>query len=977
MRGVHQGEADAPGPRISPGRYLFQVMIVFMGWLMGSICSAAPQPDNLLMHHGGKASIPVLVNDMGTWQTSSLAIVTAPLSGMATVQPHGRILYAHTLGAPAQDQFAYQILDDQGQTSAATTVTISFSTQGRLPATTLQLPANAPTRVVEAFPGLTFGAPTSMESPPGETNRLYVTEKAGRIFVVTNLTEGSVGKIPFLDISARVTNDSSELGLKGLAFHPGYATNGLFFITYCHTQGTVRLSRFYCPPGSPTNLPSPESEVVFIEQPNEGQFHNIDDAVFGPDGYLYVGLGDEGGNQVDGYTNSQCIDKDFWSTILRLDVDKKPGSLAPNHHPAIVAPTNYAIPPDNPFIGATQFNGQAVNPAQVRTEFYAVGFRNPWQFSFDEQTGELWVGDVGNLMWEEVNVVTAGWNGGWAFYEGNHPGPRTPPPGFTYDPPVWEYPHDAGPFAGSAVTGGFVVRTNTYPDLYPAWRGKYLCADILSGHIWTVERTVQTTVVERIAGEGTIIQFARDPSNGTILMLDFDEGRIRRLLPDEVGGDTPFPQELSTAGIFADLTDLTPNPGVVPYSVNLTFWSDYAIKQRWFALTNLNDDIGFTEEGSWPAPPGMVWIKHFDLEQDRGNPATRQRIETRVLVRTTNGSYGVSYRWNESGTEADLVPDIGVNIDLAITNAGVPGVQHWRIPGRTECLICHNVGAGQALSFNSRQLNHSGELAGVSGNFIERMAEENYFSNAITDPRVLPRYVRPDESTYSREVRARSYLAVNCAYCHRGTESLQGNWDGRPELTLAECGLVRVPASINGGDTNNLLLVPGSVPHSIIWNRIAATNGFTRMPPLATSELDPAGIQLLADWISQDLPGWQTYAAWRAGHFGSTNSLAGEPTADPDEDGHDNTEEFLTYTQPTNGQSYWTGQIGITNGWVELNYQLYNRSVHVEKSTNLTEWATWNAFGNQGLPGASGQILRVTAPDVDAKAFYRFKVEER
>ena len=136
-------------------------------------------------------------------------------------------------------------------------------------------------------------------------------------------------------------------------------------------------------------------------------------------------------------------------------------------------------------------------------------------------------------------------------------------------------------------------------------------------------------------------------------------------------------------------------------------------------------------------------------------------------------------------------------------------------------------------------------------------------------------------------------------------------------------------------------------------------------------------LNLLADWISQDLPGWQTYAEWRAGQFGSTNTPDGDPTTDPDGDGHDNAEEFLTYSQPTNGQSYWTGKLGVTNGLVEINYQLYNRSVRVEKSTNLAEWSTWSAAGNQGLPGASGQIMRVSAPDQDGKAFYRFRVEER
>ena len=955
------------------------VLLVFLLAGGPGVLAVTTAPDTLVIWHAHKAAIPVLANDAGSLVTSSLAVVSGPAWGTAQALPDGRIRYTHLTALPATDQFTYQVADLLGVTSAPETVTLVFTNQGRLAAPTVAMPPVAPTRVVDAFPGLTFSAPTSMDGVPGETNLLFVAEKAGRIHAITNLADAASGHMLFLDLSARVTNDSSELGLKGMAFHPGFASNGLFFVTYCHTQDTVRLSRFQVPPGSPLQPADPDSEVVLIEQPNDGEFHNVADAVFGPDGYLYVGFGDEGGNQVDGFTNSQCIDRDFWSAIIRIDVDQRPGSLPPNHHPGIAAPTNYAIPPDNPFIGATQFNGLAVDPAQVRTEFYAVGFRNPWQFSFDEQTHELWVGDVGNLLWEEVGVVTAGANAGWAFYEGQHPGPRYEerPDGFTYTAPVWEYLHDSGPYNGSAVTGGLVIRTNTYPDIYPEWLGKYLCADIISGNIWTVDRSGPTAVVERIAGEGTVVQFARDPADGTILLLDFDEGRIRRLLRHEQGGDAPLPQTLSETGLFADLADLSPNPGVIPYEVNLTFWSDYAIKQRWFALPGLAGALGYAGESSWAAPTGTIWVKHFDFDLDRGNPGTRTRLETRVLVRTADGSYGVSYRWNEDATEATLVADEGQTIQLAITNAGQPALQRWRIPSRSECLLCHNPEAGHALSFNTRQLNRDGALAGGSGNFIGQLAAAGYFDVDPGDPNLMPRHVRPDETNFSREVRARSYLAVNCAYCHRGASSLQGSWDGRAQVALDACGLISQPASANGGDPNNLLVVPGSVSNSIIWNRAAGTNGFTRMPPLATSEVDPAGLQLLADWITHDLPGWQTYDDWRQARFGDTHSPDGEPEADPDGDGRVNREEFLTYSNPTNGQSYWSGEISLAGGAPTLLYELYNRSVRIEKSADLESWSAWSSAANHGLPSASGQVIRVTVPEHEEKVFYRFKIEER
>lgn len=938
----------------------------------------ATTPDAITMHHGAKAAIPVLANDAGSWNVASVSVVTAPTAGTAVALSDGRIRYAHTTGTPAVDVFTYRATNLAGVASSVETVTVSFSSQARLAATTLAIPPQPPTtdyQVIDAFPGLTFSAPVSMESPPGDTNLLFVLERRGTIQIVTNISVPNPLATMFLDFSSAVTNDNGELGAKGLALHPGYTTNGIFFVAYNHASNTVRLSRFSRDGANP-NIANPTSEVVLIDLQNDGRIHNINDPVFGPDGYLYLGFGDEGSSG-DSETNTQVITKDLWSSIVRLDPDKRPGNLEPHAHaciPTDAGVARFSVPADNPFVGATQFNGVAVNPAQVRTEFYAIGFRNPWQFNFDPLTGELWVGDVGHQSWESVSVMPPGGNGGWAYFEGTHPGPRWPPPaGFTNVPPVWEYPHDPpGPFTGSAVIGGLVVRGTNYPDLY----GKYLCADVIFGHIWSVQRVPGTVVVERIASESTIVQFGIDQANGTILMVDYDEGRIRRLVIST--NASPYPQKLSETGVFADLADLAPNPGVVPYDVNLAFWSDYAAKRRWFALTNLVDTVGYARDEPWATPTGAVWIKHFDMDLDRGNPGTRKRLETRLLVRTTNGSYGVSYRWNDAGTEAALVPDAGDSFDLAVTNAGAPAVQHWRIPSRSECAFCHTAPAGHALSFSTRQLNRPGQLADAYGNFLDLLSAAGYLAPPAGDPQLLPRFLRPDEASYSLEARARSYLAVNCGYCHRGAAStVQGSWDGRAHVMLSECGLVLRPAADNGGDTNNLLVVPGQVPHSIVWNRIAVSNGFTRMPPLATSEKDPAGIQLVADWIAQELPGWQSYDAWRQAHFGSTNSPDGERGADPDGDARENYEEFLTRTSPTNAGSAWSGAVGLTNGAVEVSYDLFNRSVLVESSPDLVDWAPWSVAGNNGISLASGVAVRLSAPSTNEKTFYRFRIEER
>ena len=306
-----------------------------------------------------------------------------------------------------------------------------------------------------------------MTSPAGDTTRLFVWEQTGIVYLIPDVLATAPTTSVFLDISDRVEADDGELGFKGLAFHPGWATNRTFFVSYCHNDGGtryVRLSRFEIQAGNP-DAADPLSELILINQVNDNAIHNIDSLRFGPDGYLYVGIGDEG-PQNDGGNNGQRIDKDIWSALLRIDPDKRPGHLEPNPHAGI--PTNavgnafFSIPPDNPFIGATQFNGVAVNPAEVRTEFYAVGLRNPWQFNWDSATGDLWLGDVGFNDWEEIDRVVPGGNYGWSFLEGSNPGPKynQRPPGFLGDLPVIEYPH--GSESGS-VTGGlsFTMATST------------------------------------------------------------------------------------------------------------------------------------------------------------------------------------------------------------------------------------------------------------------------------------------------------------------------------------------------------------------------------------------------------------------------------------------------------------------------------------------------------------------------------------
>jgi mono/diheme cytochrome c family protein len=384
----------------------------------------------------------------------------------------------------------------------------------------------------------------------------------------------------------------------------------------------------------------------------------------------------------------------------------------------------------------------------------------------------------------------------------------------------------------------------------------------------------------------------------------------------------------------------------------------------------------WSRDGNWTFPTGSIWVKHFDIETTRGNPTTKKRLETRLIVKNATGAYGVSYRWNDAGTEATLVPDEGVSFPLTVVENGVSRTQTWQIPSRSQCLACHTPQAGHALSFNTRQLNLDNTLNGFSGNQLELLRDAGYLNAATPPPsaQTLSRHLRPDETAYPVEARARSYLAVNCSYCHMaGGTAAPAAWDGRAQLTFDQTGLLNGAASNNGGSNTNKLVVPGDTTHSIVLNRIAVTNGFTRMPPLASSELDQTNISLLTNWIAS-LGTRQSFDDWRATAFGSPSSPEGAPGADPDGDGVTNEAEYLLGTQPLSGTGVLVPQVTHNGATQTVTLTLpANRSAVIETSTDLSAWTTWDAPGNAGLPHGGGTVS-VTGPTLGTKQFFRVLV---
>jgi glucose/arabinose dehydrogenase len=337
--------------------------------------------------------------------------------------------------------------------------------------------------------------PVAMAHAGDGSGRLFVMEKKGLVRVVQ---DGVLSEAPFLDIRDRVGSSSSEQGLLGLAFHPDYAGNGLFYIDYTDLQGDTVVARYAA--GAETNRADAGSEVLILTLDQPAANHNGGHLAFGPDGYLYIGTGDGGGSG-DRYGNGQN-GQTLLGAILRLDVD---GGLP------------YVVPPTNPFVGRPN----------VRDEIWAFGLRNPWRYSFDRLTGDLFVADVGQNQYEEVDFQPAasggGQNYGWPIMEGKHCFPADQPcerAGLAL--PVREYDHAVG----CSVTGGYVYRGQDFPIL----AGIYLFGDYCSGRIWGLSPAGdgEWRASELARVDAQLSSFGED-ERGELYLLDMGRGALLKV----------------------------------------------------------------------------------------------------------------------------------------------------------------------------------------------------------------------------------------------------------------------------------------------------------------------------------------------------------------------------------------------------------------------------------------------------------------
>jgi uncharacterized repeat protein (TIGR03806 family) len=685
---------------------------------------------------------------------------------------------------------------------------------GDAPATNVSL------AVQRVFPNLpSFSQPIAMLQEPGSSARWYVVEKTGAVRVFDNVANPTTSR-PFIDVSTRLNSNPSssndERGLLGMAFHPDYPTDPRIYLFYTGTEtglGLVdRISEFRTLDNGQTA--SLGSELVLLNVDDPADNHNGGNIAFGPDDLLYIGIGDGGGanDNFPPIGNGQRLTT-LLGKMLRIDVANS--TLA----------TPYAIPPDNPFAGNARCTGGT--GAANCPEIYAYGFRNPWRWSFDRVSGQLWLADVGQGSLEEVDLVTRGGNYGWRCFEGtNNFNPTCGPNAGSSIPPVAQY----GRSAGFSTTGGFVYRGSAIPSL----QGRYVFGDFGSGNLWNIPRdTTPTRTVTSADALNTglnIASFGQDAA-GELYIVHLG-GTLHRIVAG-AGGGRQIPTLLSATGCVSGANPQQPASGLIPYAPSAPFFSDGALKTRWLALPD-GQRISIGIDNDFVFPNGSVLVKNFAL--------AGELVETRLFMRHNDGNWaGYTYEWNAGGTEANRV--VG---GKTVTVAG----QTWEFPSESQCLQCHNSGAGRSLGLEIGTLNSDfGYPTGRTANQLTTLDTIDTLDPALSQPpSALP--VIPDPAGMaSLTQRARAYLHSNCGYCHRPGGGTPVNLDLRYTTTLANTQSCDVAPLDDLGIANARRIAPGSAARSVVVARMNTT-GVSAMPPLSRHVIDTVGVQLLTTWIN-------------------------------------------------------------------------------------------------------------------------------
>jgi len=698
----------------------------------------------------------------------------------------------------------------------------------------------------KAFPNMDFsgraiGLVRTRLGPEGPM-RWFVLDREGEIWTFIANTASKDGKAAdgttnveraerYLELPETPYGTGGEGGLLGFAFDPDVALRADANYVYVHytTWPNNNVWRFRVgrsgDPEAPWRID--EAKRIFVTESGGGN-HWGGDLKFGPDGFLYLSLGD-GGN---GMTGSDAVLLTWLrGKILRID----PRSA--------LADVPYRVPADNPFAEA----GAPLcdNRADLRTntmacpEIFARGFRNPWRMSFDRATGNLWVGDVGSGK-EEVNLVVAGHDYGWTRCDGRN-GAGCPPANADSEliAPIAQY----RVYNSASIAGGVVYRGTA---LGPALQGAYLFTDVYNGELLVIDApyanvafapTLRVSQVYEHPDEDDAddlpkfrklaverlsfpVSWAED-ENGEPYVVTFGAGKgngvYKLVRPGGAVVDT-VPATLQATGCVGADDAKRPAAGMIPYTLNAPFWSDGATKERYIAIPD-GTTIEVGPDGDWFLPVGAVVTKTFYLG---GTP-----VETRLMVRHDDGGWaGYSYVWRQDGSDADQANRAGEQRQW--------GEQAWTYPSRSGCMSCHTAVAGYTLGLETRQLDRelTYPATGRTANQIDTLSHVGMFAAEVASNPATA-FVSPFGDA-PIEQRARTYLHTNCAQCHRGPMVPNLHFDtalGDTQLCFEK------------------RLVPNAPEASTIVMRMRSDDPLFRMPRGSGLLIDEAGVGLIEAWI--------------------------------------------------------------------------------------------------------------------------------
>ena len=635
---------------------------------------------------------------------------------------------------------------------------------------------------------------------------------------------------PALDLNKRL-DTYWERGLIGITLHPDFPRTPHIFIVYVAKEPYTHhvVSRFIVT-GDEVD---PASEHILLEGDDQSKLggfkpsgHQGGPIRIGPDGKLYIGLGEQTAGKP-----SQALDS-LLGKILRINLD---GS----------------IPEDNPFYNQATGKYRSI---------WTTGIRNPFGLVFEANTERLWETDVGQTAFEEVNIIVKGGNYGWPDAEGMSGNTA-------FVNPVHAYP----PAIGRCIVGGMFYpypanhldSTGASPYQFPEkWNGQFFFADWASHWIKVLNpanpekavsfaRNLNGPVALEPAPDGSLFVLNRgtiwrDPqkfveNSGSLVRIRFI-GNDASLATNDSAEEYP-PNDLAGTDLFESLKPFKPKAELVEFEINAVPWQPGVRSRRWISLP-AESPIRISPDGEWEFPNGATVIQHFTLD---GGARGGSSFETQVLW--FNGPRNVragAYRWNDTGDEAMLVVD-GDFIPL-------PGQEkrHWFTPGTESNLNLDLVVTGFVLPLNTRQANRNHQL--------EAWNKKGWFEPALTGITNLPKLASLDDTGASHELRVRSFLDANCAACHRPEGSSRGNFKARFSTPLSEQNLIN--GDLVAGDLGIIgakVIVPGLPDKSILLQRVKRTD-FFRMPPFVLSD-DPSPLApLLEEWI-RSLPEAQSASA--------------------------------------------------------------------------------------------------------------------